>query len=116
MLAAVSEAATGAALLIMPTLVGRLLLGTEFSGALIVLARVTGIALVALGVACWPNRINPFRGMLTYNILMVVYLAWIAIQGEWVGPLLWIVVVLHVLMTMLLVAAWFKGQKTFGQE
>ena len=51
--AAVAEALTGAALVIVPSLVGRLLLGGELTGVAIPVARVTGIALVALGVACF---------------------------------------------------------------
>jgi hypothetical protein len=54
-LAAVSEAAIGVALLVLPTLVGRLLLGEELTGVAIPVARVTGIALIALGLACWPG-------------------------------------------------------------
>ena len=111
-LAAVGEAATGAGLMILPTLVVRLLLGVELSGVALVITRVAGIALVALGIACWPGRMNPFRGMLTYNVLMTAYLAWVAVQGEWVGPLLWPVLLLHVLMTILLGVVWFLGPKT----
>ena len=109
MLAAVSEAATGTGLLFVPTLVVRLLLGVEASGVALVIARVTGVALISLAIACWPGRTNPFCGMLTYNVLMTAYLAWVAVQGEWVGRLLWPVVVLHVLMTILLASAWFLG-------
>jgi hypothetical protein len=47
--AAVAEIATGAALLIAPSLVGGLLLSEELSGNAIPVARVAGIALVALG-------------------------------------------------------------------
>ena len=54
-LAAVGEAATGLALVIVPSLVWRLLLGEELSGVAIPVARVLGIALIALGVACWPG-------------------------------------------------------------
>ena len=111
-LAAVSEVATGAGLLILPTLIVRLLLGVESAGVAVVIARVTGIALVALGIACWPGRMNPFRGMLTYNALMTSYLAWVGFRGEWVGPLFWLVLVLHGLITILLGAAWFRGSKT----
>jgi hypothetical protein len=64
-IAAVSEAATGAALLLAPSLVGQLLLGTELAGIAVTVARVAGIALVALGVACWPG--TPLLGMLTYS-------------------------------------------------
>jgi len=111
-LAAVSEAATGAGLLILPTLVMRLLLGVEPSGVTTVIVRVTGIALVALAVACWPGRMNSFRGMLTYNVLMTAYLAWVGVQGEWVGRLLWLVVALHLLITILFGLGWFLGPKT----
>ena len=47
-LAAVGEAATGVALLMVPSLVGRLLFGEELAGVAIPVARVTGIALIAL--------------------------------------------------------------------
>jgi len=109
-LAAVSEAATGSGLLILPTLVVRLLLGVEPSGVAVVIARVTGIALISLAIACWPGRLDPFCGMLTYNVLMTAYLGWVAVQGEWVGRWLWPVVVLHLLMTILLGGAWFMVQ------
>ena len=54
-IAAVLEVATGMALLIVPSLVGRLLFGEEFTGIVIAVARVLGIALVALGVGCLPG-------------------------------------------------------------
>ena len=54
--AAVAEAATGMALLIVPSLIGQLLLGEHLIGIAIAVARVAGIALIGLGVACWPGR------------------------------------------------------------
>jgi hypothetical protein len=60
---AVAEAATGMALLIVPSLVGRLLFGGELTGVGVPVARVTGIALIGLAVACWPGP--PLVGMLT---------------------------------------------------
>ena len=53
--AAVAEAATGLALLIVPSLVGQLLLGEELTGIAVFVARVAGIALIGLGAACWPG-------------------------------------------------------------
>ena len=106
-LAAVAEAATGAALLIVPSLVGRLLLGVELTGVSIPIARVTGIALIALGVACWPGR-TALCGMLTYSAAVTLYLLYLGIRGEWVGLLLWPAVVLHTVLTVLLALAWFK--------
>jgi hypothetical protein len=52
--AVVADVATGMALLIVPWLVGRLLFGEEFTGIVIPVARVLGIALLALGVVVGP--------------------------------------------------------------
>ena len=112
-LAAVSEAATGLALLAVPSLVGRLLLGEELAGVAIPVARVLGIALVALGVACWPGG-TTLCGMLTYSVLATGYLAWLGIRGEWVGPLLWPAVGLHAVLTILLAGSWLLGRKPGG--
>jgi hypothetical protein len=109
-LTAIIEAATGLALIAAPSLVGRLLFGAEFAGVAIPAARVTGIALLALGVGCWPGS-TAFWGMLTYSALATLYLLYLAIRGEWVGPLLWPVVVLHGILTLLLAWAWFRSQK-----
>ena len=107
-LAAVLEAATGLALIVAPSLTGRLLLGAEGTGVAIPVARVLGIALIALGVACWPGP--ALLGMLTYGALVTAYLLYLAFGGEWVGFLLWPAVVLHAVLTLLLARAWFKLQ------
>lgn len=99
-LAGVSEAATGLALLIVPSLVGRLLLGEELTSVAIPVARVLGIALIALGVTCWPA--TPLVGMLTYSVAVTLYLAYIGFAGGITGILLWPAVVLHVILTALL--------------
>jgi hypothetical protein len=52
--ATIVEIATGLALLIIPSLVAELLLGQELGGVAIPVAQVAGIALVGLGIACWP--------------------------------------------------------------
>ncbi|MGA7882552.1 MAG: hypothetical protein WCD63_16945, partial [Terrimicrobiaceae bacterium] len=98
-LAAVVEVATGVALLVVPLLVGRLLLGAELAGVSIPVARVAGIALIALGVGCWPGP--RVVGMLIYSVLTTLYLLYLGIRGEWVGPLLWPAVVVHAVLTVL---------------
>jgi hypothetical protein len=109
-LAAVSEAATGLALLIVPSLVGQLLLGEELTGIAIPVARVAGIALIALGVACWPG--TPMIGMLIYSVAVTLYLAYVGIAGGLTGILLWPAVVLHVILTALLAWALAGGGAT----
>ena len=101
--AAVGEAGTGLALLIVPALVGRLLLGEELTSIAIPVARVAGIALIALGVACWPG---PARvGMLIYSVAAALYLAYVGIVGGLTGTLLWPAVILHTILTVLLTLA-----------
>ena len=91
--AAVAEIATGLALLFVPSLVGQLLLGAELAGIAAVVARVFGIALIALGIACWPGP--PLAGMLTYSAAVTLYLAYLGFAGAASGILLWPAVVLH---------------------
>ena len=109
-LAAVSEAATGLALLIVPSLVGRLLLGEELTGIALPVARVAGIALIALGVACWPG--TPLIGMLTYSAAVTLYLAYIGFADGLSGKLLWPAVVLHAILTALLTRASISDKET----
>jgi len=108
--AAVGEEATGLALLIIPTLVGQLLLGEELTGVAIPVARVAGIALIALGVACWPG--TPLVGMLTYSATVTLYLAYVGFAGGLTGILLWPAVVLHVILTALLSRASTRDKET----
>ena len=99
-LAAIGEVATGVALLLVPSLVGQLLLGAELTGVAMTVARVTGIALIALGVACWPG--TPLVGMLTYSAAVTLYLAYVGFTGGVIGMLLWPAVFLHGIVTVCL--------------
>ena len=102
--AAVGEVATGLALLIVPSLVGQLLFGEAPVGVAMPIARVTGIALIALGLACWPGP--PLFGMLTYSAAVTLYLAYVGLAGRMNGVLLWPTVALHAVVTVLL--AWAR--------
>lgn len=105
---AVAEAGTGLALLVLPSLVGQLLLGEELTGIAVPVARVTGIALIALGIACWPGP--PRVGMLIYSAAVMLYLAYVGFAQGSIGPLLWPAVVLHAILTALLAWAWFRDR------
>lgn len=104
---AVAEAATGLALLIAPSLVGQLLLGEQLTGIAIPVARVAGMALVALGVACWPGP--PLLGVLIYSAAATLYLAYLGLAGL-AGMLLWPAVALHLLLSILLGRAWLRAE------
>ena len=106
-LTAVIETATGLGLMAVPSVVVRLLLGSPLgTSAAVMLARVAGAALLALGVACWLARDDTqsraARGlvvaMLMYNIPAAAVLAFAGIGLGLHGVALWPAVVLHAAM------------------
>jgi hypothetical protein len=107
-LTALIEAATGLALLAVPVVIVRLLLGAEISGAAIPLGRVAGTALLALGVACWlaggDTKSRAGKGlvvaMLVYNVGVTAILAVAGINSSPVGIALWPAVILHTVMAV----------------
>ncbi len=115
--AAAGEAAIGLVLLVYPPIVVSLLFGAEIGGAGVVMSRIAGISLIALGVACLPRSERGWPdpalvGMLTYSLLATLYLAYLGIRGEWAGIVLWPAVAVHAVLTILLGRAWFNAQKT----
>jgi hypothetical protein len=99
-LAWLGEAATGLGLLVVPSLVGQLLLGSELQGSAVVVARVSGIALIGLALACGLAR--PWMGMLFYVAAVALYLGYLGLVGEATGVLLRPAVLLHVVLAALL--------------
>lgn len=110
-LAAGLEGATGLALIAVPMVVARWLLGAELKGAGVAVGRVAGCALVALAVACWPSRELSGRrdpalwAMLTYNLLVTCYLVLLGTGGQFVGVLLWPAVAIHGTFSLLFARA-----------
>jgi len=52
-------------------------------GVAIPVARAAGIALIALGITCWPGP--PLAGMLTYSAVATLYLAYLGLAGGFTG-------------------------------
>ena len=108
--AAVVEVATGLGLLIGPSTVAQLLFGEELTKVAVPVARWAGIALIALGIACWPGP--PVVGMLIYGAVLALYLAYLGFASALIGVLLWPAVVLHVILTTLLIWLSIRDQGT----
>jgi hypothetical protein len=116
-LVAAGEAATGLALMLFPQMVVRYLFGTETAGAGLAVARIAGMALTGLGIACWPDVVKGTGArrsriaMLAYSALATVYLGLLAIDGELRGPLQWPAVVVHLAVTV-----WLATARSFARN
>jgi hypothetical protein len=115
--AAVVEIGTGLALMIDPALVIALLVGESKSTEGTQLGRLAGVALTALGFACWPSRgaektAPAFRGMLFYNVLVALYLTYLGTLGHLSGLLLWPGIALHFVVALWLAWTWINGRWT----
>jgi hypothetical protein len=111
--AALVEAATGIALIVVPSFVSQLLLAEDLSGAGLAVGRVAGVALLALGAGSWVGRHSEGRSaalaaMVTYNVLTAGYLAYLGVEGGQVGKLLWPAVAVHAALGLLLARAWLS--------
>ena len=112
------EAGAGLALGCFPSAAVALLLGSPLdSPAAVLLGRLTGAALLALGVACWLARGDAqsraagglIAGMVVYNLGAVALFAFASIGLGLHGLALWPVVVLHAAMGVWCIAClWCK--------
>ena len=120
--AAVVEIGTGLVMAIGPAIVIKLLLGADVAGVAIALGRCFGVVLLSLGLACWPGtqRVQSsspaFRGMLIYNALIALYLAYLGTVRHIAGLLLWPGVTLHAVVALLLVWAWLGERRTHARN
>jgi hypothetical protein len=110
--AAVAEGGFGLLLLAAPPFVARLLFAADTSETGVIIGRLTGMCLIALAVACWPDggSRSAFYGMLTWSVLAMLYLVAVGISGH-AGVLLWPAVVVHAGLTLLLLWASRTEQK-----
>jgi hypothetical protein len=109
MLSAVLETATGVSLVLSPSLLIGLLLGSSLDTAVSVsLARGVGVALISLGIAYWlarndgqsPSARGLVAAMLLYNSAFAVLLAHARIGSGLGGAVLWPAVLLHVALAL----------------
>ena len=97
------EAGTGIGLLVLPSAVAQVLLGgTLDTPVALMVARVAGAALLALGIACWLARDNGRAlvvAMLFYNVASVAMFAYAAVGLDLSGIGLWPAIGLHTALT-----------------
>jgi len=109
-LTAVAEAATGVTMVAAPIIVVSLLLGASLdSPGAVTIARVAGIAMMSLGLACWlardEGRTRAGRAVITAMLLYNVAVAAILVHGNLAlgfdGIALWPAALAHITL-----AAW----------
>ena len=110
---ALAETPVGVTLLLSPTLVAGLLLGVSLDApAALIVARIAGAALLALGGVCWLARDDgPSRAvrglvaaLLLYHCAAVAVLANAGAGVGLVGILLWPAVALHAALSVWCIA------------
>jgi len=98
---ALIEGVTGLALAAMPSFVVSILLGTSLTDiSAILIARLAGVALITIAIACWLSRSNTqsaviVKAMLAYNVFSIVLLVYAVLVEQISGPGLWPAVLLH---------------------
>jgi hypothetical protein len=105
---AILEASTGLGLLIAPSAVVGLLLGATLDyPAAIVVGRVGGAALLAIGLVCWLQRelgrgvqTGLLMGLLVYNAVVPILLVYTVRVDDTRAIGLWPAVVLHSLLAI----------------
>jgi hypothetical protein len=106
---AVIEGGTGLLLVAAPSFLTRLLLDSSLDGSVsLTVARLTGLALLTLTVACWLARLDGetrtanglVTAMVLYNVGAAVLLAYAGIGLRLSGACLWPAVLLHAVMSV----------------
>jgi hypothetical protein len=117
MAAAWLEIVVGTSFIMIPDFPCRLLFAATPEGLAISLARFAGIALLGLGIACLPSKIagshrGTVRGLLVFNLGATIFFAWVAIATSLRGPVLWPVVILHVVIATALLPQFLNKSST----
>jgi hypothetical protein len=105
-----TEAATGLALIVIPSKVTQLLLGVAVEGIALTISRLAGLCLISFGIACWPaqNTTQAARAMFVYNLIVAAYFSYYGVTADLVGIILWPVAILHFGLAVLLVRGIFN--------
>jgi hypothetical protein len=116
---AMIEAAAGVALMGFPSVVVKLLLGVPLDApATVVLGRLTGAALIALGVTCWlassDTKNRAARGLVAamtfYNLAAVAVFLYSCLRLKLAGIALWPAVALHAAMGLWCLACLLRNR------
>ena len=107
------EVVTGAGLVVAPSLLARLLFGSEMNASGDLVGRISGLVMICLALGYWPaafegeNR-QALVPLLALSLLAVVFLTYVGMGGVNVGVLLWPAAAGHLILAILLARAWMS--------
>jgi hypothetical protein len=106
---ALIELGAGLLLLLFPSYMLALVFGLQSNSLAVMVAQVAGVALLALGIACWsarndaggPARLGSLRAITVYNGSAGLLLVLFAVTGRASGIVIWLFAVVHLVHAVL---------------
>ncbi len=107
------EVVTGAGLVVAPSLLARLLFGSEMNASGDLVGRISGLVILCLALGCWPRAFErdnrqELAPLLALSLLATIYLIYVGMGGVNVGVLLWPAAAAHLILAILLARAWMS--------
>ena len=103
------EVLTGLALVVAPSLLSRLLFGSDLNAAGDAVGRVAGLVMICLAAAAWPRESSEPQALIAVaalSWLAPVFLFAFGVWGGSIGLLLWPAAALHFMLALMLTRAW----------
>ncbi len=105
------EVGTGAGLVVAPSLLARLLFGSEMNASGDLVGRISGLVMLCLALGCWPRALegedrHALAPLLALSLLAAVYLIYVGMGGVNLGVLLWPAAAAHLILAILLARTW----------
>lgn len=107
LLAALVEIIVGVSFVLATNGQSQLVFGATTEGTGSLFARLAGIGLIGLGLACLPSNVAgtqrvAVRGLFIFNVAATIFFAWVGVATEFRGVVLWPVVILHAVLAIVL--------------
>lgn len=106
---------TGTGLIVAPSLLAKLLFGSELNASGDLVGRISGLVMLCLALGCWPrafegeDRLAP---LIALSLLATAFLIYVGMGGINVGLLLWPAAATHLILAILLARAWMSRRPT----
>ena len=112
------EVVTGLELVVAPSLLARLLFGSELNPAGEATCRIAGLVMLCLAAGCWPRAVDAqaraLAPLMALSWLAAAFLIVTGLIGGNVGMLLWPAAALHLILAVLLTRAWMESRRAAG--